>query len=442
MSDEHVSSILIMENEQLAGLVSDHDLRNRCIAAGVSPEQPVRDIMSTQLVTISESTSLSDALLTMTRHQIHHLPVMRNHTPIGMISVSDLIRHLGANSAFIATDIDKANTVERLVQISRHLPELQLQLAIANTTALKIGEVISTITDAITRRLIFLAENELGKPPVPYVWLAGGSQGRNEQTSHSDQDNAMFISDEMQPEHDEYFSRLANFVCDGLNACGYVYCPGDAMASNPEWRQPVRVWRKYFHRWIEEPEKKSLMLSSIFFDLRPVYGEKSLYERVQKEILERTQKNAIFIAYMVSNALTHRPPLGFFRNFVLEHDQEHKHTLDVKHRGVVPIVDIARIYALSNGITASNTTERLMESVKSGSLSMEMGENLVDALEYIASLRNQHQAEQIRNGTPADNYIDPRSLSGLERGHLKDAFSIIKDMQEVLESRHQTGRMQ
>jgi CBS domain-containing protein len=274
------------------------------------------------------------------------------------------------------------------------------------------------------------------------VWLAGGSQGRNEQTSHSDQDNALFISDDMQPGHDEYFVALARFVSDGLNACGYVYCPGQAMASNQEWRQPIRVWRKYFSRWIDEPEKKSLMLSSIFFDLRPVYGESSLFESVQQEILQKTQHNGIFIAYMVANALTHRPPLGFFRNFVLIHDQEHDHTLDIKHRGIVPIVDIARVYALSDGLPACNTTDRLRMAHESGSMSQEMSENLIDSLEYIASLRIQHQAEQIRQGIQADNFVDPKTLSGLERGHLKDAFIIIKEMQEVLESRHQSARIQ
>ena len=441
MTEENVSSILVMQDEQLVGLISDHDFRRRCLAGGISRGKPVSEIMTKSLITIPENTLLSDALLTMTRHHIHHLPVVRNSKPVGFLSVTDLIRYLGTNSAYIASDIEKATTVERLVQISEHLPELQLQLAMANTTAQKIGEVISTITDSLTRRLLIFAQQKFGDPPVPYVWLAGGSQGRNEQTSHSDQDNALFISDRMEPKHDEYFANLSKYVSDGLNACGYVYCPGNAMASNPKWRQPIRVWRKYFHKWIEEPEKKALMLSSIFFDLRPVYGDETLYENVQQEMLEKTKANRIFIAYMVSNAMTHKPPLGFFRNFVLIRDELHDHTLDIKHRGIVSIVDIARIYALSEGIRATNTTERLHFARKTGSMSQEMSENLIDALEYISSLRIQHQAQQVRHGERADNYIDPKSLSGLERGYLKDAFMIIKDMQEVLESRHQTARM-
>jgi len=441
MTDNNISSVLILENNQLVGMVCDSDLRSRCLANAISSDRPVRDIMTTQLITIPENTTLSDALVLMTRHQIHHLPVIRAQKPIANLSASELIHYLGTNAAYLATDIDKANTRERLIQIAQHLPELQLQLSMANTSAHQMGEILSSITDSFTRRLLILAERELGDPPVPYVWLAGGSQGRNEQTTHSDQDNALFISNSMLPEHTDYFSQLSRFVSDGLNACGYIYCPGDAMASNPKWRQPVSVWEKYFSQWIDQPEKQALMLSSIFFDLRPVYGERSLYENLQQTILEKTKNNRIFIAFMVANALTHRPPLGFFRHFVLIHDEQHDRTLDIKHRGLTPLIDIARIYALSEGLQAVNTRERLHLACESGAMSQEMSENLIDALEYISSLRNHHQCQQLRRGEQTDNYIDPKALSGLERTHLKDAFMIIKDMQAVLENRYQSARM-
>jgi len=441
MTHENVSSVLIIEKDSLVGMLTDRDLRRRCIAKGVSTDVAVEKIMTTDLITIEDKTMLSEALLLMTRNQIHHLPVMKNQKPIGNLSVSDVVRYLGTNSAFIASDIEKANDVEALAHISQRLPELHLQLVMANTSARQIGEIFSMISDSLTCRLLKLAEQQFGAPPVPYVWLAGGSQGRNEQTSHSDQDNALFIDDSMSPDDDEYFKKLSGFVSDGLNTCGYVYCPGNAMATNPEWRQPVSVWKNYFIKWIERPEKKALMLASIFFDLRPVYGEVSLFEVVQTEMLTNASNNQIFIAHIVANALSHRPPLGFFRNFVLIHDQEHDKTLDVKHRGIVPIVDIARVYALSEGLSVVNTSERLQAACECGAMSQEMSENLIDALEYIASLKNQHQVERIRDGKAVDNYLDPKSLSGLERGHLKDAFAIIKSMQEVLENRYQTGRI-
>jgi CBS domain-containing protein len=183
------------------------------------------------------------------------------------------------------------------------------------------------------------------------------------------------------------------------------------------------------------------MLSSIFFDLRPVYGNTELYTLIQNEMLQQTQNNELFISHLVGNALTHQPPLGFFRNFVMVQDEQHKNTLDIKHRGVVPIVDIARVLALANGLSAVNTIERLDAAFQCKALSYEMHENLTDALEFIASLRIRHQAKQIRAGLSGDNYLPPDELSGLEKSHLKDSFSIIKTMQHFFETRYQSSSM-
>jgi CBS domain-containing protein len=440
MTDRNVSSVMLMDGKHLAGLVTDRDLRKRCVAAGLSPKEPVSQIMTTDLETIQESTLAIQALMTMTRLHVHHLPVMHNDQVVGMLTATDLARHQTTNSAYLATDIKKAETIEDLAKISGRLPELQFQLANSSASALHIGDAISSITDSLTVRLIEMAEAELGPAPVPFVWMCGGSQARREQTSRSDQDNALLISDQMQPQHADYFKQLAKRVTDGLNACNFVYCPGEAMASNPKWSQPLKIWRKYFNTWINKPDPMALMLSSIFFDLRPVHGDKELFNELQSDILSKTRGNGIFTAYMASNALTHRPPLGFFRNFVLIHDGEHNDTFDIKHRGVVPITDIARVFALNQGLKPVNTTERLQAAAETPILSRDMGENLVDALEFIASMRINHQAEQIRKGLQPDNYLSPNELSDLERRHLKDAFRVIQDMQETMENRYQGGR--
>jgi CBS domain-containing protein len=440
MSEKNVSSVMIMDGTQLAGIITDRDLRKRCIAAGVSAERSVSQIMTTNLETIQESTMAIQALMTMTRLHVHHLPVKRGQQVVGMLTATDLARHQSTNSAFLASDIRKAATVDDLALISNRLPDLQFQLANSSASALHIGEAISSITDSLTARLIEMAEAKLGPPPVRYVWLCGGSQARREQTSHSDQDNALLISDEMKPEHIGYFEQLAKRVSDGLNACGYIYCPGDAMATNPKWCQTLQIWRKYFNTWINKPEPMALMLSSIFFDLRPVYGEVELFNELRSDILNKTRGNGIFTAFMAANALQHRPPLGFFRTFVLIHGGKHDDTFDIKHRGIVPITDIARVFALDKGLTPVNTTERLVAAAETTILSREMGENLVDALEFIASIRILHQAEQIRKGIKPDNYLSPEELSDLERRHLKDAFRVIQEMQDAMESRYQGGR--
>jgi CBS domain-containing protein len=437
MTEERVSSVLVLEGERLAGLVTDSDLRRRCVARGLSVERPVREIMTPDPHTVAPDATVIQALTLMTRLQVHHLPVTAGGRLLGMFSTSDVARMQSAHPAYMVSDIAKAQDVEELAWICRRLPRLQAQLVAASASAQQVGEVVSFITDTLTDRLLALAEERLGPPPVPYVWVVGGSQSRREQSVHSDQDNALILSDDYEPgAHGEYFETLAREVSDGLNACGFPYCPGDAMATNPQWRQPLTVWRGYFRQWIERPEPKALMLTCIFFDLRPVRGATGLFEALQREVLERSRRNSIFLAHMVVNALTHRPPLGFFRTFVLIHDGKHDDTLDLKHRGTVPIVDMARVYALAHGLPAVGTIERLREAAQAGALSREMAENLEDAFEFIGSIRLRHQAAQIRRGEPPDNYVPPSELSELERRHLKDAFAAIQTLQEILARRY------
>jgi CBS domain-containing protein len=440
MTEHRVSSLVIMDGERLAGMITDRDLRSRCIVAGIAPEEPVARIMTDRLHTTDSGSLGFQALIKMTRLNVHHLPVVEDGRVVGVVSTSDFVRVQSANSVYLVGDIHKARNLDILVQISAKVSELQVQLVNSGATADQVGQAVSAVTDAITQRLLDLAEMELGPAPVPYAWLAGGSQARREQSSHSDQDNALLIADHMKPGDDAWFEALARYVNDGLNACGYVFCPGEVMASNPKWRQPLRLWRKYFTNWIERPEPMALMLASVFFDLRPVRDPEGMFEELQEHVVEHSRANRIFIAYMAANALKHRPPLGFFRNFVLIHGGEHDHTFDLKHRGTVPIIDMARVHALAAGVTPINTLERIQAASTAGVLSSDGAANLNDAMELIGTLRMRHQAQQLRRGEPADNYLSPDDLSPLERGHLRDAFVLINSMQESLGQRYQAGR--
>jgi len=441
MSQHMVSSVLVTRNGKLLGLLTDRDIRKRCVAAGLDSQQAVHHIMTPKPHTIQHDELALDAMLTMTQQHFHHLPVMNNGQLMGMLSSTDLARLNNSNSALLTADIRKARSKDDLVNAALRLPGLQQQLAQSSATAQHIGEIISRISDAITTRLIEMAIDELGPAPVAFVWLCAGSQARYEQSSHSDQDNALLISDQMSRTDGHWFEQLATRVCDGLHDCGFVYCPGNAMSSNLQWRQTQTVWRGYFQKWIETPDPKALMLSSIFFDLRPLYGKAELYHQIHQDFLQKTHHNSLFIAYMVANALNHRPPLGFFRDFVLMHDNEHQDVFDIKHRGIVPITDMARIFALAEGIHDINTHARLQATSGTPSISREMSDNLQDALKLIAGLRINHQAAQIAKGEPADNYLSPTRLSQLERKHLKDAFKVIQSMQETLENRYQPGRL-
>ncbi len=441
MGEEQVSALLIMENDKLLGIVTDRDLSLRCIAAGIDVNQPASSIMTSNVFALDEERAAFDALLEMTRRKIQHLPIVgRGGVMRGVISASEILYRHSLNTISLAATIKRCHNVDDLVEATGQLPELQTQLLSSGMTAEHLTQALSAVTDAITERLLQLAEQELGAPPVPYVWLACGSQARREQTTVSDQDNAMLIDNAMQPEQDEYFAALARFVSDGLDRCGFRYCPGDAMATNPRWRQTLSGWQRHFDKWVNTPEKMSLMLTSIFFDIRPIYGDESLYQKLRDKILPQCKANRIFLAYMAANALKNRPPLGFFRQFVLVHDGEHDDSLDLKHRGILPIVDLARVFALSAGLPQLGTKERLIAAREAGQLSHEGAENLLHALEFIATLRARSQAEEHLGGRQMDSYVRPDSLSGVERNQLKDAFAAISTVQQALSQRYQTER--
>jgi CBS domain-containing protein len=440
MSENRLSALLLTEAEGLAGIITDRDLRNRCVAVGLPTDRPVREIMTASIRTIDADTLGFQALIRMTQLNVHHLPVTDDGELIGMLSTTDFTRFQSTSAVYLVGDIHKAESIDSLVSVSAKVPELQVQLINSGATGSHVGQAVSAITDAITQRLLELAEAELGPPPVPYAWLIGGSQARREQSSHSDQDNALLIDDSMSKDDDAYFRQLAERVNDGLNACGYVYCPGEVMAKTARWRQPLAVWRRYFEQWIQRPDPKALMFASVFFDLRALRDPAGLFDSLHQQVLELSQQNRIFIAYMAANALKHRPPLGFFRNFVLIHGGDHNHTFDIKHRGSVPIIDLARVYALSAGLPQINTIERLEAAADTNALSHDGSANLIDAFELIGTLRMRHQAEQLRHGQQADNFLAPEQLSPLERGHLKDSFRLIDTMQETLGQRHQAGR--
>jgi CBS domain-containing protein len=437
MSEMRVSSILICGDDRLAGIVTDRDLRRRVVAKGLDYNLPITEIMTANPATVDAEDYAFEAQLQMAQKNIHHLPVMQGEQVVGMLTATDLTKHHTTSAVYLVGDIFKKSEIAELKEASARVPQLLLSLASADATAESAGYVITAVTDAITSRLLQLAEEQLGPPPVPYAWLAAGSQARSEQTAKSDQDNCLLLHDSYQPEnHGEYFQALAKFVCDGLDACGYVYCPGEMMAQTDQWRQPLATWKRYFNKWTDQPEPMALMLTSVFFDLRRVYGDINLFRELRQHVLDKTRGNRIFLAHMVGNALKHQPPLGFFRNLVLIRGGEHDQTFDLKHTGIIPIVDLARVYALAAGNDAVNTQERLSLAAEGGEVTRESARDLSDALEFISFLRIEHQARQIRKGDAPDNFMSPHDLSQFERSHLKNAFSVVRTMQNVLSQRY------
>ena len=441
MRERNVSSVLLVQEDQLVGLVTDRDLRNKVVADGLDLSRPAADIASLNPMTLDQRSQAFEALLLMTRHNIHHVPVMDSQRLVGMVTATDLTRQQSTSPVYLARDIHRQTTLEGLVDIGRQIKGLQKKLSAANTSAYNTGHIITAITDGLTLRLIQLAEAELGPPPIPYVWVAAGSQGRCEQTAKSDQDNCMVLDDAYEPTlHGDYFKTLARRVCDGLAACGYIHCPGEIMAMTDAWRQPLHVWRQYFQRWTETPDPKALLMSSVFFDLRAIHGQLELLQVLRQEVLSRTPNQSLFLAHVVNNALKQRPPLNLFGNISLVRSGEHAGTVDLKHQAIAPIVDLGRIYALAAGLHAVNTGDRIEKASKLGELSEQGSRDLRDALAFVSSRRITHQTQRMQQGLEPDNFLRLEELSNFERDHLRDAFSVIQSLQDVLGQRYQSGR--
>ncbi len=441
MRDLRVSSVLLVEQDHLFGLITDRDLRNRVVAQGLDINRPVSDIATLAPMTVDANSPTFEALLLMARHNIHHMPVMDGPRIVGMITATDLTEQHSTSAVYLAGDIYKQTTVDGLARISGKVRQLQQNLAAADASAYSTGHIVTAITDALTIRLIHLAEVALGPAPIDYVWVAAGSQARNEQTAKTDQDNCLILDDSFnEAAHGDYFKSFSKFVCDGLAACGYIHCPGDMMAMNDTWRQPRRVWAQYFHKWVSQPEPKALMLTCVFFDQRAIHGKTELLDSLRRDVLDRTKGNSLFLAYMVSNALKHRPPLGMFGQISVIRSGENARTIDLKHSGIVPIVDLARVYALAGGVAIANTHDRLEVAAHTGEVSSQSARDLRDALEFLGKLRIAHQARQTRQQKAPDNFLALEELSNLERSHLKDTFLVVQTLQGVLGQRYQSGR--
>lgn len=432
MRDRNVSSVLVLDGGSLAGIVTNRDLTNRVLAEGLAFDTPISAVMTTEPLALSPNALGSEVLHTMLERGISHLPVVKSGEVVGILTQTDLTHYQALTSASLIKNVAEAEDVETLARAVSGIPELLVQLVSAGNSHAITTRLITDVGDAATRRLIDFAEAELGPPPIPYLWLACGSQGRQEQSGVSDQDNCLFLDDAMQPAHEPYFAELAKFVSDGLSACGYYYCPGDMMATNPTWRQPVRVWREYFADWIATPNPMAQMLASVMFDLRPISGASELFDSVMAETLGKASANSIFVAHMISNALKHTPPLNLFGGLAMIRSGEHKDMLDLKLSGVVPIVDLARIYSLQGKLEITNTRARLLAAQEARIISKTGARDLIDAYDLIAETRLRHQVSLVRGGDKPSNFMPPGDLSELERSHLRNAFVVVKTMQSSL----------
>ena len=436
MSGRKCSSIFIRDMEgDCTGVVTDTDLRKKVIARGYDIASPIADIMSSPLHSVQIDSMVSEALLEMMDTNLKHLAVRdRQGKVVGIVTNRDLLNAQEQSPFFVVRELASASGMEEIVDKQTRIPRLINNMLNSGAKAKTITRLISSISDAILDKLVGFALEELGPAPAPFVFLIVGSEGRNEQTLKTDQDNAIIYADVSKPESKaarEYFLKFGELVCTWLDQAGYDFCKGDVMAKNPKWCQPLSIWKRYFYSWIRVSTPKDLMESNIFFDLRGGCGNMELVDELRLFLFESLEGWTRFFRDLAVNALGFKAPLGFFRNFVVESKGEHRNKFDIK-KSMTPIVDIARTYALKNNISETNTQERLYRLYLEKVLNEETYNDLDQAYSYLMHQRLSCQIKNILNGKAPDNYIDPTKLSRMDQTMFKEIFKRIEGMQTKL----------
>ncbi|CAB1070398.1 Predicted signal-transduction protein containing cAMP-binding and CBS domains [Olavius algarvensis Delta 1 endosymbiont] len=437
MSQHNSSSIFIREAVgEFIGLVTDNDLRNKVTATGYDILKPVSDIMTSPLVSVSSQALIFESMMEMMQKNIKHLAIRDSKNKVvGVITNRDLLKAQGQSPFFIVREIAQARFVNQIVQVHRQVPQLIQSLINTGAKAQNVTRFLTTVSDAILQKLIRFAIDEMGAPPARFAFMILGSEGRKEQTLKTDQDNAIIIEDlpeEKAKEAMDYFLSFSEKVCGWLDEVGYDFCKGGVMAKNKQWCQPLKVWKNYFKHWIRTAEPEALLQASIFFDFRDGYGDTELVDELRGYLFETLSGWAGFFRHLTENAMFFTPPIGFFRNFLVESKGEHRDSFDIK-AAMQPVVDYARIYALNNRVAETNTLGRLRQLVDQNIVTAQQYQELDTVYSYLMQQRfvRQVKASTEENGKP-DNYINPKKLSRIEQSTLKEIFKRIEKFQAKL----------
>jgi CBS domain-containing protein len=443
MSESRISSLVIMDRNNLpSGILTDRDLREKVVAKGRDVGEPVRNIMSTTLIRVDARDYCFEAVLKMIKYNIHHILVIQDGLLTGMITNHDMMVLQGTSPLSLTKDIESQQTIEGLVPVSKKINGIVGLLLKEGAKASNITKVITEINDRLVRKVIELAERKFGPPPLAYCWLVFGSEGRKEQTFKTDQDNALIYDDPATEAEaaaaKKYFSVFAGFVRDGLIQNGFPICPANYMASNPQWCQPLKVWKKYFSTWVSTPTADAVLNSVAFFDFRAMCGESLLADQLRDHLNVILRGQKVFLGHLANMAIKNTPPVGFFKSFVVEKGGAHKDELNLKIKGIAPLVDMARLFALEKGIRETSTLERIETLRSKHTIVEEYADDFAQAFEFIMLLRIHNQFAQISAGAAPDNFINPNRLSNLEKRSIKEAFQLITRTQDLIIERYKS----
>ncbi|MCW2294427.1 CBS domain-containing protein [Pseudomonas sp. BIGb0408] len=440
MHEGQVGSIVIVDpGLRPQGIFTLRDLR-RAVADGSSLELPIDSLMTQSPFHLPPSASAFDAAIAMTERHIAHVCLVEQGKLCGVVSERDLFSLQRVDLVHLARTIRHAGRVETLAALREDIRQLVDRMLAHGASASQITHIVTLLNDHTVCRVIELTIEDLGDPGVAFTWLCFGSEGRREQTLHTDQDNGILFEAADGAEAAAIRGRLlplAMEINQRLARCGFSLCKGDIMAGNPQLCLSRQEWSRRFAGFVREASPENLLASTIYFDLRTVWGDASGCEKLRDELLGQIADNRLFQRLMAENALRQRPPVGRFRDFVVARRGAEKDTLDLKSQGLTPFVDGARLLALANGIKACNTQQRLRELIDRAIIDPLDGAAYEEAYHFIQQTRLQQHQLQARQAQPYSNRLDPDSLNHLDRRILRESFRQAQRLQSSLALRYQ-----
>ena len=439
MKEQRIGSMVAADGEgRPLGIVTLHDVLDRIAIPQIDLDQPVINVMSTQLSSLPPQALAHEAALLMARQGFRHVLIVESEKLVGLVSEKDLFALQRVGLRQIGSSIRHAETVEALRQGASDIRHMARNMMAQGVAPEQLTQFISTFNDLIAERIVELECKASGIAGTPLrdglCWMALGSEGRFEQTLNTDQDNAIIFRVPAGMTADQVREKLlpiARRINETLDQCGFPLCKGEIMASNPKWCMSLEEWKRAFSAWISGGSPESLLHASIFFDFRPLCGEHQLAQDLRGWLSRVASENSRFLHMMAENALRNRPPLGVVRDFVV--GKENK--IDLKLNGITPFVDAARIFSLAAGVTDTNTIQRLRQSAEKMRMDSSEIDAWIDALLFIQVLRMRRHDEASAQGVDdqaLDNLIDPEKLNELDRRILKEAFRQARKLQARL----------